>query len=65
MPQYLNWKLRHTPLNALTDKQKQDTVIMQLCAFGEVGVGAKEDGGGHFHIHLAECCLFPFCTVAL
>ena len=51
--------------NALTHKQKQDAVITLLCAFGEVGVGAKEDGGGHFHIHLAERCLSPFCTVAL
>lgn len=48
-------------------KQKQDRVISVtlLCVFGEVAVGAKEEGGGHFHIHLTECCLSPFCTVAL
>lgn len=32
--------------------------------FREVRVGAKEEGGGHFHIHLTECCVSLFCTVA-
>lgn len=45
--------------NALLLTEKQDILICitLLCAFRKVGVGAKEDGEGHLHIHLTECCL--------
>lgn len=31
--------------------------------FREVGVGAKEEGGGHFHTRLAERCLSLFSAL--
>lgn len=54
---------RHAPFNTLMQTHnthnRNGTSHSLLCAF-EVGVVAKEDGEGHFHIHLTECCLSPF-----
>lgn len=51
-----------TLFNDLDRRQRQDIVLLR--AFGVVGVGAR-GRQGHFHIHLTECCLSPFCTAAL
>lgn len=53
-----------TLFNDLSRRQRQRQDIGLLRAFGVVGVGAR-GRRGHFHMHLTECCLSPFCTAEL